>query len=146
MNVTKIAILVATITVSFNIAQAAEVPDALTVEWEGTHPCEKLFEDAQVRVARCTFSPGTVHVCHSHPGYLSYVVSGGQGQVQDEKGIRKINVTAGALLDVSPIPWHEFANVGDTTIQYVVIEKKYQAVTPVSQTACPKGTGGALNK
>src|SRR5689334_19508628 len=96
MNVTKIAILVATITVSFNIAQAAEVPDALTVEWEGTHPCEKLFEDAQVRVARCTFPPGAVHVCHSHPGYLSYVVSGGQGQVQDEKGIRKINVTAGA--------------------------------------------------
>jgi len=38
-----------------------------------------------------------------------------------------------------PTPWHEFANVGDTTIQFVVIEKKYQGVTPVSQTACPKG-------
>ena len=74
-------------------------------------------------VARCTFPPGAVHVCHSHPSYLSYVVSGGQGQVEDEKGIRKINVTAGAIVDVPPTPWHEFANIGDTTIQFVIVEK-----------------------
>jgi quercetin dioxygenase-like cupin family protein len=138
MNVTKIAILVATITVSFNIAQAAEVPDALTVEWEGTHPCEKLFEDVQVRVARCTFSPGTVHVCHSHPSYLTYVLSGGQAQVQDDKGTRKIDVVAGAFANVPPIPWHEYTNVGDTTIQYVVVEKKYEAPPSVDQSSCPK--------
>jgi quercetin dioxygenase-like cupin family protein len=118
------------------------VPDALSVEWQGKKPCEKLFVDEYVRVARCTFPPGAVHVCHSHPGYLAYVVSGGQGQVQDEKGIRKINVTAGAMLDVPATPWHEFANVGDTTIQYIVVEKEYQAVIPVSQTACPKATAG----
>ena len=124
------------------MAKADDVPDALSVEWQGKKPCEKLFDDAQIRVVRCTFPPGAVHVCHSHPGYLSYVVNGGQGQVQDEKGIRKIDVVAGALLDVPPTPWHEFANVGDTTIQFVVIEKKYQAVPPVSQTACPKETIG----
>jgi quercetin dioxygenase-like cupin family protein len=123
-------------------ARAADVPDALSVEWQGKKPCEKLFDDEQVRVARCTFPPGAVHVCHSHPSYLSYVVSGGQRQVEDEKGIRKINVTAGAIVDVPPTPWHEFANKGDTTIQFVIVEKKYQAVTPASQTACPKGTAG----
>lgn len=123
-----------------DVARADDVPDALSVEWQGKKPCEKLFDDAHVRVARCTFPPGAVHVCHSHPGYLSYVVSGGQGQVQDEKGIRKIDVTAGALFDVPPTPWHEFANVGDTTIQYIIVEKKYQVAPPVSQTACPKGT------
>jgi quercetin dioxygenase-like cupin family protein len=79
---------------------------------------------------------------HSHPGYLSYVVNGGQGQIQDEKGIRKIDVVSGALLDVPPTPWHEFANVGDTTIQFVVVEKKYQVVPTVSQAACPKETIG----
>src|SRR6476620_4988388 len=105
---------------------ADDVPDALSVEWQGKKPCEKLFDDAQVRVVRCTFPPGAVHVCHSHPGYLSYVVNGGQGQVQDEKGIRKIDVVSGALLDVPPTPWHEFANFGDTTIQFVVVENKYQ--------------------
>jgi quercetin dioxygenase-like cupin family protein len=138
MNASKIAIFAATITASFTIAQAAEVPSALTVEWEGNHPCEKLFEDAQVRVARCTFSPGTVHVCHSHPSYLTYVLSGGQGQVQDDKGTRKIDVVTGAFANVPPIPWHEFANIGDTTIQYVVVEKKYEAQPSVDQSSCPK--------
>ena len=123
-------------------AKADDVPDALSVEWQGKKPCEKLFDDEQVRVVRCTFPPGAVHVCHSHPGYLSYVVNGGQGQIQDEKGIRKIDVVSGALLDVPPTPWHEFANVGDTTIQFVVVEKKYQVVPPVSQAACPKETIG----
>jgi quercetin dioxygenase-like cupin family protein len=123
-----------------NVARADDVPDALSVEWQGKKPCEKLFDDAHVRVARCTLPPGTVHVCHSHPAYLSYVVSGGQAQVQDEKGTRKIDVIAGAFVDVPPIPWHEFANVGDTTIQFVIVERKYQVAPPVSQTACPKGT------
>ena len=131
MNVTKVAILAASITISFTIAQAAEVPDALTVEWQGKHPCEKLFEDAQMRVARCTFQPGTVHVCHSHPSYLTYVLSGGQGQLQDDKGTRKIDVVAGALANVPPIPWHEFANVGDTTI--------------LRARVSPKGPWGLLN-
>jgi len=41
-----------------NLAMAENVPDALSVEWEGNKPCEKLFEDAHVRMARCTFPPG----------------------------------------------------------------------------------------
>ena len=59
-----------------NVARADDVPDALSVEWQGKKPCEKLFDDAHVRVDRCTFPPGAVHVCHSHPAYLTYVVSG----------------------------------------------------------------------
>ena len=55
---------------------ADDVPDALSVEWQGKKPCEKLFEDAQVRIARCTFPPGAVHACHSHPSSLTYVLSG----------------------------------------------------------------------
>jgi quercetin dioxygenase-like cupin family protein len=79
--------------------------NALSVEWQGKHLCEKLYEDAQVRVARCTFTPGAVHVCHAHPAYLSYVVSGGQGQVQEAKGIRKVEVATGAFLNAQPVPW-----------------------------------------
>ena len=86
-----------------------------------------------MHIVRCTFPPGAVHVCHSHPGYQSYVVNGGKGQVQDEKGIRKIDVVSGA-----PSLWHEFANVGDTTIQFVVIEKKYQVVSPSGSGCVPE--------
>jgi oxalate decarboxylase/phosphoglucose isomerase-like protein (cupin superfamily) len=82
-----------------------------------------------------------MHVCHSHPAYLSYVVSGGQGQVQDEKGTRKVNFVAGALADVPPVPWHELTNTGDTTLQFLIVEKKYQVEAPENQTACPQGTG-----
>jgi hypothetical protein len=39
-------------------ARADDVPDALSVEWQGKKPCEKLFDDTHVRVARCTFPPG----------------------------------------------------------------------------------------
>jgi quercetin dioxygenase-like cupin family protein len=70
------------------VALGETVPDALSVEWQGQKPCEKLYEDAQIRIARCTFPPGSAHVRHSHPGYLSYVLSGGKGQIQDEKGTR----------------------------------------------------------
>jgi quercetin dioxygenase-like cupin family protein len=118
-------------------AVAEDVPGALVVEWEGKKPCEKLFEDDQIRVARCTFPKGAVHVCHTHPSYLTYVLSGGQGEVQDDKGKRKIEAVAGAFADVPPIPWHEFANIGETTLQYLVVEKKYQPAPAVNQSACP---------
>jgi quercetin dioxygenase-like cupin family protein len=123
-----------------SVAYADDVPGALAVEWQGKKPCEKLFEDGHVRVARCTFPAGVVHVCHSHPSYLTYVLSGGQAEVTDDKGSRKIEVVTGAFANVPPIPWHEFANYGQTTIGYIVIEKKYEVAPPVSQTACPKGT------
>jgi len=64
----------------------------LAIEWEGKKPCEKLFEDDHVRLARCTFPKGRIHVCHTHPSYLIYVLSGGQAEVQDDKGKRKVEV------------------------------------------------------
>jgi quercetin dioxygenase-like cupin family protein len=104
---------------------ADDVPDALSVEWQGKKPCEKLFEDAQVRVARCTFPPGAVHACHSHPSSLTYVLSGGKAQVQDEKGTRKVDIAAGAFVDAPPTPWHEFTVVGE-----------YDIPTPESGARC----------
>ena len=119
-------------------AIADNVPDALSVEWQGKKPCEKVFEDTQVLVARCTLPPGTAHVCHSHPSYVSYVLSGGQGEVQDDKGTRKIDLATGAFSVSPPIPWHVFTNIGQTTLQFLIVEKKYEPVTAVSQATCPK--------
>jgi beta-alanine degradation protein BauB len=119
------------------VAKAAVVPNALAVEWGGNKPCEKLFEDEQIRVARCTFPKGAMHLCHYHPSYFSYVLSGGQAQVQDEKGIRKIEVVAGTFADIPPIPWHELNNIGETTLQYLVVEKKYEPAPTANETVCP---------
>jgi len=111
------------------------VPDALSAEWQGQKPCEKFYEDAQILVARCTFPPGSKHVKHSHPGYLSYVLSGGKAQIEDAKGTRQLEPPAGSYTNSPPLPWHELTNVGDTTLSYLVIERKYEPVPTVEQTS-----------
>ena len=78
-----------------------------------------------------------MHVCHSHPSYISYVLSGGKAQVQDEKGTRQVELRSGSYADVPPVPWHEVTNTGETTLQFLNIEKKYQVGPPASQTVCP---------
>src|SRR5262249_58010733 len=92
-SMVRLPLLLATVLVAVPLAAARSenVPDALSVEWQGQKPCKKLFEDAQIRIARCTFPPGSMHVRHSHSGYFSYVLSGGgKGQIQDERGTRQI--------------------------------------------------------
>ncbi len=38
-------------------AAGQPAPDAFSVEWQGQKLCEKLYEDAQITIARCTFPP-----------------------------------------------------------------------------------------
>jgi beta-alanine degradation protein BauB len=80
---TKFAVLVVLLgLVAAPLAATAEdIPDALAVEWQGKKLCENLYEDTQIRVLRCTFPPGAVHVKHSHRPSFGYVLSGGQVQV-----------------------------------------------------------------
>jgi len=114
-------------------AAEPDVPDALSVEWQGTKPCELLSEDPQIRIMRCTFPPGAKHVRHSHPSAFNYVLSGGSVQVQDENGTRMAERPTGGHVDSPPVPWHEVTNVGDATLQFLVIEKKYLPVSATSQ-------------
>ena len=94
-----------------------------------------ILRHSPIRIARCTFPPGAVHVRHSHPGYLSYVLGGGKGQIQDEKGTRQVEVRTDTYTNSSPITWHELTNTGDTTLRYLVVERKYEAVPDAEQTA-----------
>jgi quercetin dioxygenase-like cupin family protein len=105
------------------------VPNALSVEWQGQKLCEKLYEDAQILIARCTFPPGSKHLKHSHPGYFSYALSGGKVQIEDAKGTRQLEPPAGSYANSPPIPWHELTNVGDTTVSYLLVGRKYEPVT-----------------
>ncbi len=124
--------LVASMTLLFAplIAFADPVPNALSVEWQGKKPCEKLFEDAQMLIARCTFPPGSKHLKHSHPGYFSYVLSGGKVQIEDAKGTHQLEPRTRGYANSPPIPWHELTNVGDTTVSYLVVERKYEPLPP----------------
>jgi quercetin dioxygenase-like cupin family protein len=119
------------------VARADDVPDALSVEWQGQKPCEKFFEDAQIRISRCSFPPGAMHVCHSHPSYVYYVLSGGKVLVQDASGTRDAEVRTGTFVESPPVSWHEIINVGDTNQEYLIIEKKYQMGLAANKTECP---------
>jgi quercetin dioxygenase-like cupin family protein len=104
------------------------VPDALSVEWRGKKLCENLYEDTKIRVLRCTMEPGDVHVRHSHPALFGYVLrgAGGKGQVVDEKGTRTFDEGPdGDHWTSEPTPWHEVTNIGNTTLSYLLVEKKY---------------------
>jgi quercetin dioxygenase-like cupin family protein len=114
--------------ISTSTAMSEDVPDALSVEWQGKHLCEKLYEDAQIRAIRCTLAPGETHVRHSHPGNIGYVISGGKVKSQDDKGTREGQPKTGGFNNNPPTPWHEVTNIGDTTLSFFVIEKKYEPV------------------
>jgi len=45
------------LTFSVSAAFSQPVPDSMAVEWQGKKMCENLYEDAQVRVLRCSFRP-----------------------------------------------------------------------------------------
>jgi quercetin dioxygenase-like cupin family protein len=91
--------------ISTSAAMGEDVPDALSVEWQGQHPCEKLYEDAQIRVLHCTLAPGAVHVRHSHPGGFVYTLSGGKTKVQDDRGTRE----GEASFPFGKVRWPPFA-------------------------------------
>ncbi len=103
---------------------AADLPDALTAGWKGQKTCEKLFEDDKVRVVRCTFPPGVGHERHFHPPHYVYVLGAGRARVTDDKGTREIQGTPGIFRANPRIEWHEILNIGDTTLQYLVVEPK----------------------
>jgi hypothetical protein len=70
-----------------------------------------------------------MHVRHSHPGYFSYALSGGKGQMEDDKGTRQVELGTGSYTNTSPVPWHELTNTGDTTMQFLIVEKLYEPVS-----------------
>jgi quercetin dioxygenase-like cupin family protein len=105
--------------------KADEVPDAMSVEWQGKKPCENLYEDSQIRILRCTFAPGAVHVRHSHPATFNYALSGGKVQLQNETGTSQREISSDSYVSSPPVAWHEATNVGDTTLRVLVVEKKY---------------------
>jgi beta-alanine degradation protein BauB len=108
------------------IAATEDVPDALSVEWQGKKPCEKLHEDDQIRIQRCTFPPGAKHVRHQHPANFVYALSGGKLNTESASGTREAEVGTDAYVQNKPVPWHEVTNTGDTTARFLVIEMKYQ--------------------
>ena len=104
-----------------------ELPAPYEAGWDGKKVCEKLHEDDQLRVLRCTFPPGVGHERHYHPPHVGYVISGGRMQITDDSGTRILDIPDAYLFsNPDGIKWHEALNVGDTESTYLMIEPKLQ--------------------
>jgi beta-alanine degradation protein BauB len=108
-------------------AATAPLPDPLEAGWEGEQVCEKLHEDANNRILRCTFPPTVGHERHFHSPNFGYVVAGGRVSMTDAEGTREVELVAGTGSWSHGLDWHEAHNVGETTIVYLIVEPKHQA-------------------
>ena len=107
-------------------AEAAEppLPDPLAAGWKGKPVCEKLHEDPDYRILRCTFPPGVGHERHFHAKHFGYAISGGRMRITDANGTRDVDAATGSGFASDGVGWHEGLNVGDTTVLYLLVEPK----------------------
>ena len=122
----QITIIVLLLTVQRIFALEDGLPGALEAGWQGHKVCELLHEDEMVRTLRCTFPPGTGHERHYHPPHFGYVLKGGGTmRITDDSGVRDSSGVTDGTWQSEGVPWHHVVNVGNTTSQYLIVEKKY---------------------
>lgn len=100
------------------------LPDPLAAGWNGEPVCEKLHEDLDHRILRCTFPPGVGHERHYHKPHFGYTLAGGRMRLIDANGTREVDLTTGNTAVSEGTPGHEVLNVGDSTVVYLVVEPK----------------------
>lgn len=103
---------------------ASLLPDPLQAGWQGQKVCERLKEDEFQRVLRCTFPPGVGHEKHYHVAHFGYALSGGTVEIKDNSGTREVKLADNSYYESDGVAWHEIKNIGETTIVYLIVEKK----------------------
>ena len=107
-------------------AGESALPDPLEAGWQGAPVCEKLHEDTDHRILRCTFPPGVGHERHFHPRHFGYAIAGGRVRITDADGTREISLKTGSSFSSDGVAWHEIENIGDSTIVYLIVEPRQQ--------------------
>ncbi|MEM1176561.1 MAG: cupin domain-containing protein [Pseudomonadota bacterium] len=100
------------------------LPDPLEAGWQGEPVCEKLHDDEDLRVLRCTFPPTVGHERHYHDKHFGYALSGGRMRITDATGVRDVDLPTGSSYASDGTEWHEVVNVGDSTVTYLIVEPR----------------------
>lgn len=101
-----------------------KLPSALDAGWQGTRVCELLYENDDVRVARCSFPPGFGHERHYHAPHWGYILAGSTMRITSADGTATRELKAGSNWWSDGIAWHEVENIGTTTGVYLIVEPK----------------------
>ena len=85
-----------------------------------------LSENDDYRVIQATWPPGTKDAFHSHPvSFVSYALTDCSRRFHFPDG--KSNdavIKKGAVILLGPVPSHSFENIGTTTCEILIVEKK----------------------
>ncbi len=119
-----LATLVASLVVVGARATQPPLPDPLEAGWNGVPVCEKLHEDSDHRILRCSFPPSIGHERHFHNRHFGYAIAGGRMRITDASGIREFDLATGSSFASDGVAWHEVVNIGDSTVVYLIIEPK----------------------
>lgn len=116
--------LVASYAVVAVYATQPPLSDPLDAGWNGVPVCEKLHEDSDHRILRCTFPPAVGHERHYHDRNFGYAIAGGRMQITDSSGTREVDLATGSSFASDGVAWHEILNIGDSTVVYLIIEPR----------------------
>ena len=84
-----------------------------------------LFENESVKVLKATFKPGASDKMHDHLPMTAYVKIGGKLSVTLSDGtINERNIPSGATLHNSKMDRHQVKNIGDTSVEVYLVERK----------------------
>lgn len=45
-------------------------------------------------------------------------------QIEDERGIREVELATASSFASGGVPWHQVLNVGKSTVAYLIVERK----------------------
>ncbi len=81
------------------------------------------LDNERVRVLRVTFKPGEKAPLHHHPDHVVYIFSGGKMKLTIEGKADVMNFETGKTVFLNEQS-HEVENVGQTTVDLLVVELK----------------------
>jgi len=121
----KFQLIVILLSLVFLSCQKSQtLPDPLEAGWKGEKVCDVLFENEEMRVLKCIFSPGVGHEKHEHAPHFGYTIKGSAFRMTDDSGVREVSVPTGSSFDNQEIVTHEVLNIGDSTGVFLIVEEK----------------------
>ena len=110
--------------IALSCKQQPNLPDPLAAGWKGHKVCKILEDNDDIRILKCTFPPGVGHEKHRHKPHFGYTLSGSKFRMEDENGVKEVDVPTGYNFYKDSITIHEAENIGDSTAVFLIIEPK----------------------
>ena len=120
----RLLLVCGTLSLLLSCIDQQNLPDPLEAGWEGEKVCEVIQENETIRVLKCTFPPEIGHEKHFHPPHVGFTLKGAKFKIEDEEGVREVNVPDGYSWENSEISEHAVLNIGDSTGIFLIIEPK----------------------